>query len=383
MNIIIFNKTIGGHHLEYIHHLYMSAMNDMEDSFFFVLPESFNLVKDNMEWPYSSNIHIDLFGDGKDTCSSGKLWKMLRNSWDNLTILRRYVKKYQANVVYCNVIMELLPFAPILLRKIKLLGVIYKIYLYEIERKSRIVVLFDKLIYWIISGASVFWKVFVLNDKASAERLNKLYNTNKFVPLPDPFVPIPTDSLTDFRGGYGISYEKHLFVQFGTLCENKSTVDILESIKLLNAEERKKFSFAFAGKVYDDIKTRFYSLVNELQGEVQIVVIDKYCSYYTFASMCMACDAILTPYRRTAQSSGLIGYAAQFHKPVIAPNRGLLGDLVKSYGLGLVIDDISPEMLVDAYRKVARGEVDIPNDNYCAQNSVEEFQKVILGCMKE
>lgn len=234
-----------------------------------------------------------------------------------------------------------------------------------------------------MSRAGVFCKIFILNDKTSTDRLNLIYNSNKFVSLPDPFVPISTKHLTDFREEHGIPSDKKLFIQFGTLCENKSTIEILESIKLLNTEEKGTFTFAFAGKVHDDIKPQFYDLINELKGKVQIVVIDSFCPYETFASMCIACDAILTPYRRTAQSSGLIGYASQFHKPVIAPNKGLLGDLVKSYGLGLVIEDNTPEMLVDAYRKVARGEVDIPNDNYCVQNSVEEFQKVILSCMKE
>ena len=231
-----------------------------------------------------------------------------------------------------------------------------------------------------MSRAKVFNKVFILNDKEGAAQLNRMFHTNKFAYVPDPYVPISADNLADFRKDNGISADKKLFIQFGTLCSNKSTVEILESIKLLNTEEKKRFAFAFAGKVYDEIKDRFYELVDELRLEVQIVVIDRYCAYETFASLCLACDAILTPYRRTAQSSGLIGYASQFHKPVIAVNSGLLGRLVKQFELGILIDRVNNECLANAYRTIAAGRVQPPTSAYCEQNSVEEFQNVIIKC---
>ena len=377
MNIIIFNRTIGGHHLEYIHHIYMAAISHRNDTFYFVLPKHYDSVKDNWDWPYSPNIHIELFGKEDDKYVSESIWQILHNSWTNSKLVRYYVKKYRADVVYCNSIIGLVPFAPLFLsRKVRLMGVIYRIYLYDSQEKSRVSLLSDKIKYVIMSKAKVFQTIFILNDHAGAGRLNEIYHTQKFVSLPDPYVPIPTEQLTDFRKEYGIPADKKLLVQFGTLCKNKSTVEILEAVKLLGKEEKKLFAFAFAGKVYDEIKERFYELVKELQVEVQIIVIDQYCTYETFASMCTACDAILTPYRRTAQSSGLIGYASQFHKPVIAPNRGLLGSLVESFGLGELIKDNTPKCLVEAFRKVARGEVIIPDSSYCEMNSVEEFQRV-------
>ena len=232
--------------------------------------------------------------------------------------------------------------------------------------------------YLLMVKAKVFNRIFILNDQEGAETLNKQFNTEKFVPLPDPYVPIPVDHLTDFRKENGIPLDKKLFVQFGTLCTNKSTLEILESIKLLSEEEKQHFAFAFAGRVYDEIKARFYELVIELKKDVQVIVIDQYCSYETFASMCVACDAILTPYRRTAQSSGLIGYASQFHKPVIAVNSGLLGNLVRQHKLGLLIDSVDGESLAGAYRNIAAGKVPPPTSSYFEQNSVERFQEVVI-----
>ena len=379
MNIIIFNRTIGGHHLEYIHHLYMVATAQKEDKFYFVLPRYFEDVKNNWEWPTSLNVHIDLFGEKDDKIKSDNVWQMLLNSWSNSRLVSYYVKKYRADVVYCNLLIGLIPFAPLFIRsKVRLMGVIYRIFLYDSEGKSKISLMLDKFKYLIMSRAKVFRKIFILNDMDGAEQLNMMFHTNKFAYLPDPYVPISSDNLTDFRKENGITTEKKLFIQFGTLCSNKSTVEILESIKSLTTEEKKRFSFAFAGKVYDEIKDHFYELVNELKGETQIIVIDQYCAYETFASMCVACDAILTPYRRTAQSSGLIGYASQFHKPVIAVDSGLLGNLVKQYELGILIDRVNNDCLANAYRKIAAGGVLPPTSAYCEKNSVEEFQNVII-----
>lgn len=63
-------------------------------------------------------------------------------------------------------------------------------------------------------------------------------------------------------------------------------------------------------------------------------------------------DAILIPYKNTAQSSGLLGYAAQFNKPLLAPSNGLIGKLVNEYKLGYLLDNLSPRTIADNLDKV-------------------------------
>ena len=164
---------------------------------------------------------------------------------------------------------------------------------------------------------------------------------------------------------------------------NKGSLEIMHSLTELAQEERTNYSFIFAGKVADDIRDSFYSLYSKIKDKVQIAVIDKYCSYNFFASLCISCDAIITPYKRTSQSSGLIGYASQFGKPVIAPNKGLLGSLVEEYNLGILIKDCSPHSLISAYKSVADGIYPRPNKKYCDDNSTEAFNKFILEYLND
>ena len=162
---------------------------------------------------------------------------------------------------------------------------------------------------------------------------------------------------------------------------NKGTLDLLESLIKMEDKECREYAFFLAGRVDKKIKQRFMELVDKVKGKVQIVVKDDYCSYEFFASLCVACDAIVIPYKRTAQSSGLIGYASQFGKPVIAPAKGLLGQLVREYGLGILIEEVTSENLMAAFQKIAKGNYQKPSKRYCEENTIESFQKTIKNCI--
>ena len=110
------------------------------------------------------------------------------------------------------------------------------------------------------------------------------------------------------------------------------------------------------------------------KGRVRVIVEDDFCSYERLASLCAASDLLLMPYLETAQSSGVIGYASQFGTPVLASDRGLIGKLVRRYGLGWTTS-IESEDLVIAYRML---DTQLMVDkHYCQSHQVEAFQKKI------
>jgi glycosyltransferase involved in cell wall biosynthesis len=47
-------------------------------------------------------------------------------------------------------------------------------------------------------------------------------------------------------------------------------------------------------------------------------------------------------------SSGVLGWAAEARKPVIAQDYGLVGALVRDYGLGLTVDTTDPARITEA-----------------------------------
>lgn len=146
---------------------------------------------------------------------------------------------------------------------------------------------------------------------------------------------------------------------------------------MLSSEEKIRSHFYFAGKVADDIRKEFYTMVDVLKSRgVHIYVKDEFVSFKYLNSLCASCDCMLTPYRNTSQSSGAIGYAAQYGKPVVEPSKGLLGYLIKRYRLGYQVDEVYANDIYTAISNFKR--ISVP-DEYVKDNQLGDFLKLCLN----
>lgn len=374
--VIIYTIDIKGHFLEYFHHVYDQCRMNSTVKYIMVLPCDFEKICGNFVWANADNILFDFIS--KEDCEWINNNSIIRKSLNACKYLRKKINEYHANRVFSLALISLLPFAPFYIpRKCQLSGIIYMIYLYTWKDSSIIAKSQNIVKYLLMSLSNRISNVFILNDSESALRLNEIYHVKKYTYIPDPYVPIEVACPEDIRGKYLIGKDKTIFAHIGAMNLNKGTVEILESLKYLSGTEKKQYVFFFAGRVDEEIKQKFNQLVNDNKDSVKIIVKDEFCSYQFFASLCIASDAILTPYKRTSQSSGLIGYASQFGKPVIAPSRGLLGRLVEKYKLGILIRDCTPQSLCAAYKEIEKGAIVSPTFAYCNDNSVENFRKVL------
>lgn len=376
MKILIFDPIISGHHLEYLHHLYMMAVGEEEHEFVFVVHRDFKKRRTLMVWPESENISFDFLPPIKEQANNSTI-EMLKASWRLCKLLGKYVRKHQANKVFTNNLISFVPFVPLFLgRGVTISGIIYHIYLYKEHRLSRAQKLLNVFKYQIMARSRFFGKILILNDQESADVFNQKYKCNKFVGLPDPFVPISTESTFNIREKYGIPQTAKVFAHFGGLAKRKGTLDIIQSLRLLDNEKRNNYWFLFAGALKGDVRGQFYEVYNELKETCHIILKDEFCSYEYLASMCLGCDAILAPYHETDLSSGMFGYASQFQKTLIAPADGLVGKVLRKYNIGIGIDSISNTSLCEAYDKVSCSNCCVSKE-YMMDNNVEMFQKVI------
>lgn len=374
MRILIVEPFITGHHLEYLHHVFMMSFKMPETEFVFVLPESFIQAKSMFSWPENNKVLFDPSLPILDrNAKQSSLTSSLKKSINYSRLTKKYYRKYKPDYLFSIDIMTLVPFLPLYISKIKTVGIVYDIYLRKprLSLRTKIVSMCRFLV---LSKSSLFKKVFILNDGKSANELNQMYNTDKFEYLPDPYVPLQLLN-NNFRKDNNISGDDIVFAHFGSLTKRKGTLDILYAIRDLNKEERTKYVFVFAGKVNDEIKNEFYNIVDSLNGEARIIVEDKFCSYEYLASLCSASNAILTPYRDTCKSSGLIGYASQFGVPVVAYEGGLLGELITKYKLGIFIPQ--GKTMLDAFKQVAKHRIATPPQDYCMENCVTNFIEAI------
>lgn len=376
MKILIFDPIISGHHLEYLHHLYMMALQRPQDNFVFVVHKDFEKKRVLMDWPKTENVIFDTVPDIKEQRNSSII-ELLKSSWKLCKALRYVVDKHNADIVFTNNIISFVPFAPLFLHNgVSVSGIIYHIYLYTQRNASMISRALNKLKYYMMAHCRAFGKIFILNDQESADAFNSEFRCNKFVGLPDPFVPISTESTFNFREKYSIPLTAKVFAHFGGLAKRKGTLDVIQSIRLLDNEKRSNYWFVFAGTLNKDIKEKFYQIYDEIQDTCHIILNDEFCSFEYLVSLCQACDAILAPYHQTNLSSGMFGYASQFGKPLIAPSQGLIGEIMRKYGLGIEIEQVDEVNLCKAYTMVSNTNIVVTRE-YVDNNNVESFLSTI------
>lgn len=377
MNIIIFSAKAEGHFLEYTHHLYNAAINDKKNNYYFILPDSFSDLKKRWSWPDASNVYFDLFSKKTLNGQTPSLFSQIKYSFALYKKLKGDIKKYNVHSLLFLSLVDCVMTALFFYKEeIAINGILYR--LYTREETKNVGFYLDVFKCFIVGKLRVFKNVFILNDGVSARYLNIKYKTKKFKYLSDPYVPI-NGSKIDFRKENSISKSSIVFAHIGSLSYNKGTIEVLKSLKYISLENKYNYTFVFAGKIIEETRSEFYSILDEVKDKCKVIVFDRFCSYDFLADICIACNALVIPYRRTAQSSGIIGYASQFGKPVISINKGLLGSLIRKYSLGILINNSNVSSLLEAYKKIEIESIKAPSYDYCNNHTIEMFQVAILS----
>lgn len=371
---MVFLAQTSGHHLEYFNHLYKYiGENKKHIEYVFVVPEEFHNLKDKFVWKSYENIsfhyidEIDLKGHVKNKFK--KAFYLSR-------LLKKTMKALNSKDVFLIDLMTFLPFLPFFLsNKNNVSGIIYHIYLYKWKESSTFGKIQDVLKYLLFTKFSCFSNIFILNDSSSSKRLNTLYKVNKFKYLVDPIVPIKSNELKDLRSQWSINNEDQIILHFGAMTKTKGTLDVLNFVKMASENDLKNMVFVFAGVVKSDIKKEFYKLIDELKVKCSIFVFDEFLDFDFTASLFNSCDIVFCPYQRIYQSSGVIGYSVQFNKPVIVPNQGLLGKLVRNNKIGITYEKFECQIIIDILFKAKKYQI---NNDYLKHHSIEEFSSTIL-----
>ncbi|MCQ2217093.1 MAG: hypothetical protein MJZ33_01250 [Paludibacteraceae bacterium] len=374
MRVLIFDENISGHHLEYLHHYYQGAIERVDDEFIFCLEDGFLKHKDKYSWPKAENVSFVFMDDSEmSKIRNLKGWKQ-RCRISKLIALK--AKEFSANRVILTHLIYLLPFLMFFMPKgIMVRGIVYRIYLHTRSKVSKFRYAADVFLYWLMAHCRIMEKVFILNDQKSADKLNKIYHTNKFVFLADPVPNVDKEVLINLRSQYGIPVENKVFFHFGGLTYRKGTIEILKAINMSKKEDLDRLTFVFAGRIYDDMKDDFYELLKIAQTKVQILVFDTFCTYEFLYNMCFSIDVILMPYRQTEMSSGVLGYASVFEKPVIGPKDGLIGSLISDYRMGCAMENVDAVSIKNTFGL----EVTCDSNDYMYKNDVGCFINTILS----
>lgn len=228
--------------------------------------------------------------------------------------------------------------------------------------------------FWLMAKNDTMNRVFILNDKTSACQLNHNFHTSKFTYLPDPVPEIEELKLSNLRSIYNIPDKNKVYLHFGRLTYRKGTLEILKAINIMDNKQLKEKTFIFAGRVYKEMHNEFYQLLELAKEKVQILVFDAFCEYDFLYNLCYTCDAILMPYQQNEMSSGVLGYAAVFNKPVIGPDGGLIGNIIKKYHLGYCLPAVNKNSIAQSLTQ----DICCDSSSYVKDNDVNNFINTLL-----
>ena len=99
------------------------------------------------------------------------------------------------------------------------------------------------------------------------------------------------------------------------------------------------------------------------------------------SSLFKASDVILMPYKNAEASSGVMGHAIKYKKPIISTNSGLIGKIINQYNFGFLVDSVTPNEIAHTIKTSFKNHNNISSnyyDYYIKNHNVELFSNKIL-----
>ncbi len=193
--------------------------------------------------------------------------------------------------------------------------------------------------------------LFLLNGEESCRYLTARFGSrSRFIPVPDPVPEITAEAGFSIRREYRISAGQTAFLFFGAVSPRKGADVLIEALHLLPPEAAAKSVFLFCGEPERGYQQAFAQAVARLRAarpDITLNVEARFVSDQRMMALFEQSDVVLMPYTRPEYSSGILALAAKARTPVIGPDSGLLGRLIRQNGLGAVCS-VQPETVAES-----------------------------------
>lgn len=228
--------------------------------------------------------------------------------------------------------------------------------------------------------------IFLL-DHAAVPAVQKLTNSVKILPLPDPVRrhPEAPERVNALRNTLDIGPNRKIFLLFGHLDDRKGIEPTMDALQLLSKEDSGKVTFIMAGPMADDYRGIIEARIKVLNTEAQILGPLKRIEESAIRDFFDLTDYVLTLYQRHVGMSSVVVRAALSRKPLISSDYGYMGHLVASKELGATLNSESPVAIQRAFEEALRGEVQASESTMkklADDNTVEAFANMLFQAME-
>jgi len=225
-------------------------------------------------------------------------------------------------------------------------------------------------------------------DPFAVKPIEKLGGKTNVVHLPDPapFVYSSNRPVDRLKQQLGIDPSRKVFFCFGRLSESRKGVpQLIEAISTLPSDLCQKLCLLFAGEPEGAGREQLETWLASIRDSqpVQIVNCAGYIPEADVPNYFQLADVVLAPYQKHVGMSGILLLAAAAQKPVLSSSYGLMGEMVRRYGLGLVVDSTVPDEIAQGLTQFLQEDRDRVCDRtkmqaFAEENSAECFARVIF-----
>ena len=385
MNILIYEIEITGHHSEFISHLVNHIYKSKPDDFFtFILHPKFSLTFPVIAEKIKNHTNIQFIEISENDYDSVKTKSSIKNSIIEYKLMNNYAQNYGVKKVYLLTFNSFQLALGLYNSKYEISGILFMPFfrMQRITLKEKLNFVRKYLQTWLYLRNNSLKRIFILNDNKSIVYLNEVFKTNKFQMLPDPVPRIEPSPEFSLRKNFKIDAERKIILHFGSLSERKGTLELLSSFDYLNSNTKQKIALLIIGKAsvdFDKLINNKILSIQQLYPETCLIYKNEYVSDSLMKCYFEQCDLVLIPYKTGESSSGIIGHSNASRKPVIATNKGLLGDLVKNNNLGLLIEESSPDLISKAIQTFMDNPIEFnKSDEYLITHSPTIFARTIF-----
>ena len=120
-----------------------------------------------------------------------------------------------------------------------------------------------------------------------------------------------------------------------------------------------------------------YYLGRIKQKGLKVILLEGFLPFEQLADLFASCDFVLMPYTSNCRSSGIMGHAAYYGKPVIAVQGGVIGKTVKRWKLGHLIESSAVHSIKEVLLNIPTY-MPIEGRIYTSSHSVKKFNQIIM-----
>lgn len=163
--------------------------------------------------------------------------------------------------------------------------------------------------------------------------------------------PSPLDA-SALKGKYQVPLDKKVLLFFGSIRENKGLDVLLGAMR----ELKKDYFLLITGEAAgaSEISAEHYrAMIKEYRITDSLAWVEKYISDEEAAEFFKIADAVILPYKKSFHAqSGVVNLAAGFDRPCVVSNVGGLGEIVRDYAMGVVVEPEDADALREGIIKL-------------------------------